>query len=276
MCWVFCLVGGAVASRMRKGAKGDPCIYLGTSHSLKTNFLELPDPQFTHCTPGQHKSLRKQTRSPWGSWRVSDLQVQTLLWECRLKTTPSVFPEPAPGAAGQHAKPTPWEPHLLSRAGDVARQGTRTEGDGAGSMHQRFLPMPVVAMAITDRDRLGLIYQRRIFDLEQKYWSEGGKTAIPEEQACLAHSLTCSWGWRVRGRWFTGTRGGGPALGEGHHGHHGGERDTYRGAFGTSSSRAPEWDMTLLTLWPRPPPALRGSQPCPEMRSEVKAGWESR
>lgn len=102
------------------------------------------------------------------------MQVQILLWERGLKTTPSALPELVPGAADQHAKPTPWKPHLFSRAGDVAQQGTRTAGDGAGSVHQRFLPLPVVATEIADRDRLGLIYQQRIFDLEQKYWSEGG------------------------------------------------------------------------------------------------------
>lgn len=41
----------------------------------------------------------------------------------------------------------------------MAQWGTRTEGDGAGSMNQRLLPMPVVAMVITDYDRLDLIYQ---------------------------------------------------------------------------------------------------------------------
>lgn len=155
--------------------KGDPCVYSGTSHSLKTDFLEPHDPKFTSCTPvpGQHKSLRKQTQSPRGSWRVSDLQVLTLLWECRLKTTPPALPESVPGVADQHTKPTPWKPHLFSRAGGVAQLGTRTKGDGGGSMHQRFLPMPVIAMEITDRDRLGLIYQQCIFYLEQKYWSEG-------------------------------------------------------------------------------------------------------
>lgn len=40
-------------------------------------------------------------------------------------------------------------------------------------MHKEFLPMPVIAMEITDHDSLDLTYQQHIFDLEQKYWSEG-------------------------------------------------------------------------------------------------------
>lgn len=154
-------MGGAVTSGMRKGPKGDLCIYLGTLHSLKTNFLAAHDPQFTCCTPvpGQHKPLRKQTQSPWGSWRVSDLQVQTLLWECRLKSSPCCVTRASPWGCRPARQTHPWKPHLFSRAGGMAQWGTRTEGDGAGSMHQRLLPMPVVAMVITDYDRLDLIYQ---------------------------------------------------------------------------------------------------------------------
>lgn len=36
-------------------------------------------------------------------------------------------------------------------------------------------PMPVTATGITDRDSLGLTHQQHRFDLEQKYWSEGGR-----------------------------------------------------------------------------------------------------
>lgn len=64
----------------------------------------------------------------------------------------------------------------------------------------------------------------------------------------------------------------------GHHGPHGGEaqREELLGqarAFG--NIRVPEWDATLLSLWPRPP-ALQGSQPHPGLglrsRQDVRGG----
>ena len=124
-------MGGAVASGIRKGAKGDPCIYLGTLHSLKTNFLAAHDPQFTCCTPvpGQHKPLRQQTQSPWGSWRVSDLQVQTLLWECRLKSSPRCITRASPWGCRPARQTHPLEtPFILQgwwcgTVGDKDRRG---------------------------------------------------------------------------------------------------------------------------------------------------------
>lgn len=103
------------------------------------------------------------------------MQVQTSLWECRWKTKPLLRSQSRPlGLQDQHTKPTPWKLHLSLRAGAAAQPGLGTDRDGTGSAHQWLLPVPVVAMEITARDRLGFIYQQRIFDLEQKYWSEGG------------------------------------------------------------------------------------------------------
>jgi len=112
--------------------------------------------------------------------------------------------------------------------------------------------------------RLGLICQRHIFDLEQKYWSEGGTQPYLKNRLGWFSAQPAPGDGEWRERWFTSTWEGSPPLWEGAQ-RSPQWRGTYREAFGTSSSWVPERDAMLLTLHPRPLPVPQRSQPCPKI-----------
>lgn len=144
MCWVSCFVGGAVASSVREGVKGDPCIYLGTSHSLKTNFLEPRDPQFTclHTSPRTAQASAEANTKPPGLLEGFRLASTNTALGMQVKNNHPlpVLPEPVPGAADQHVKTIPWKSRLFS--GGVAQQGDK---DQRGRGGQRAPAVPANA-----------------------------------------------------------------------------------------------------------------------------------
>lgn len=81
----------SAASRIRKGAKG-------TSHRLKTNFPEPPEPQFACCTLvlGQHKPLRKQRRSPGAPGGFQTCKYKHHSGNADGKQNPSCVPRAGP------------------------------------------------------------------------------------------------------------------------------------------------------------------------------------
>lgn len=132
---------------------------------MTPSFLATPEYQ---GSASRCKNKRKAPRLPEGFRLAStSIALGTRIKNHRSQTQ-------CPGLQASMPRAAPADPGLMVWGGE---DSPPLMGMG-GRAEIPPLPCsrctPVVSLEITDRDRLGLICQQCMLDLEQKYWSEGG------------------------------------------------------------------------------------------------------